>query len=73
MVSWTLVSTGVQSSDTTSTASQIDSTETAEQFDIECNTFVCIFISLFYLSCFISACVYCIGLFIQCQPIGCPK
>jgi hypothetical protein len=49
MVSWTLVPSGVRSYDMLLIADQIEGTKPAclaEQFDIECNTFVCIFVSL---------------------------
>ena len=49
MVSWTLVTSGVRSYDMLLIADQIEGTKPAclaEQFDIECNTFVCIFVSL---------------------------
>ena len=49
MVSWTLITSGVRSYDMLLIADQIEGAKPAclaEQFDIECNTFVCIFVSL---------------------------
>ena len=72
MVSWTLVTSGVRSYDMLLIADQIEGTKPAclaEQFDIECNMFVCIFVCLVYMCLFIGACVYYIQLFIQGQPV----
>jgi hypothetical protein len=49
MISWTLVPSGVRSYDMLLIADQIEGARPAclaEQFDIECNTVVCIFVSL---------------------------